>query len=159
MKIVLEAREWIGTRFKHQGRVKKTDNHDGGCDCLGVIVNLGLRTKYGDLLYNYDQKTYPRMNNSNILLNNLDSLLEKVEFKNIQPGDLILLRINNWPQHLALISSINPIKIIHSYIQAKKVVEHHLPEKWKNRIIAIYRGNNKIGKKHDNFISLFSRIY
>jgi cell wall-associated NlpC family hydrolase len=147
MTIVLEAREWIGTRFKHQGRVKKTIKHDGGCDCLGLIVNLGLRTKYGDLLNLYDQISYSRANSSNILLTQLDLLLDKVEFKNIQPGDLILLRINNWPQHLAIISSVRPIKIIHSYIQAKKVVEHHLPEEWQNRIMAIYRSNNKIGEK------------
>jgi len=28
--IVVEARSWIGTRFHHQGRVKKSANDKGG---------------------------------------------------------------------------------------------------------------------------------
>ena len=34
--IVTCARSWIGTRFHHQGRLKKTQSHKGGVDCLGL---------------------------------------------------------------------------------------------------------------------------
>ena len=28
-KIIAEAHSWLGTKFKHQGRIKKTDNDSG----------------------------------------------------------------------------------------------------------------------------------
>ena len=46
-KIIAEAHSWLGTKFKHQGRIKKTDNDSGGCDCLGLIIGLDLNTKTG----------------------------------------------------------------------------------------------------------------
>jgi hypothetical protein len=34
------AREWVGTRFKHQGRMKHSAGQQGGCDCIGLILGV-----------------------------------------------------------------------------------------------------------------------
>ena len=35
-----EARSWVGTRYVHQGRVKRNAHNLGGCDCLGLLVGV-----------------------------------------------------------------------------------------------------------------------
>jgi hypothetical protein len=134
--LILEAHSWLGTSFKHQGRVKISANDQGGCDCLGFIMGLGLFTKDQKKLQEFDQINYPRLLHSNILQENLDLLLERGD--EIVTGTILLIRINNWPQHLALVVDVNPCVIIHSYLQAKKVVKQHLPREWKENIVAIY---------------------
>jgi hypothetical protein len=146
IEVIREALSWLGTKFKHQGRAKITDQDLGGCDCLGMIMGIAERvnakTFNGKELKLFDQNNYPKLLNSNILFEQLNQLLTRVEIEYMQPGDIILLRINNWPQHLAIIHSIAPnIIIIHSYIQARKVVQQHLPENWFKNIIAVYRFN------------------
>ena len=138
-EIVDRARSWIGTKFKHQGRIKKSNQDAGGCDCLGLIMGLDIITKNGKPLKLFDQHCYPKLLTSNILLDQLNLLLESTEITRIQVGDLLLLRVNNWPQHLAIISAIDPITIIHSYIQVRKIIEQHLSEEWKKNIVAIYK--------------------
>ncbi len=146
-EIIEEAHSWLGTRFKHQGRVKKSDFDLGGCDCLGLIIgvaeSLNIHALNAVPLKLFDQNTYPKLLTSNILLEQLDQLLTRVEIENMQPGDVILLKINSWPQHLAIIVSVDPeIIIIHSYIQARRVVKQHLPKIWFEKIIAVYRFNS-----------------
>ena len=141
--IVEEAISWLGTRFKHQGRVKKNNHDSGGCDCLGLVLgiakSLNIKALNGKLLYLSDQKNYPKSLVSNILQQQFDELLPRVEIENIHSGDIILLKLNNWPQHLAIIATIEPnITIIYSYMQARKVVEQHLPNEWREKIVAAY---------------------
>lgn len=138
--VVSAAHEWLGTRFKHQGRIKINDTDKGGCDCLGLIIGLNIKSKYGDNLKIFDQLNYPRLITSNILLERFNLLLDQVEHNEISPGDILLIKINNWPQHLAIVTSINPyITIIHSYLQARRVVKQYLTKEWKENIVAVYR--------------------
>jgi hypothetical protein len=41
-----EAKSWLGTQYHHQGRLKKSDTHKGGVDCIGLVIgicaNLGM---------------------------------------------------------------------------------------------------------------------
>lgn len=136
-QIIIEARSWIGTKFKHQGRVKINSNDQGGCDCLGLIMGVGIKTKTQELLKNYDTNDYPRRIKSNILLEELNQLMLPSE--KVSTGNILLIRIGEWPVHLALVSGVVPyLSIIHSYAQARKVVEQHLPEDWQKNIVQIY---------------------
>ena len=131
-RIIELAHSWIDVPYKHQGRVKD------GCDCLGLIVNLDIICKDGQNLKNYDQTKYSRILNSNILLEKLDNLLVKVDVKDIKPGNIALLKVGKWPQHLAVINEISPyISVIHSYSQVKKIVKQLLPTNWE--IVRIYK--------------------
>lgn len=137
-KVIKEAYSWLGTRFKHQGRVKINHNNKGGCDCLGLIMGLGLKTKLGKDLKEFDQKSYPKILKSNALLDEFDSHF--VKNQSIAVGNILLIKVNNWPQHLAIVVEVEPeVLIIHSYIQARKVVKQHLPKEWKENIAAIYK--------------------
>ena len=138
--IVNEARSWIGTKFKHQGRIKKSKEDYGGCDCLGLIMGLGVKTKTGELLKSYDVTNYPKTLSSDDLLNSFNKLLTPIDIKDMSIGNVILIRINVFPQHLAVVSSVNPhISVIHSYAQARKVVEQYLPREWKENIVGVYK--------------------
>ena len=106
-KIIEESLSWIGTRFKHQGRLKKSEHHYGGCDCLGLVIGvaklLGIMSLTGESIESLDNKVYPKLLTSNILLDSLNKILKQVEIIDLQVGDIILVKINNWPQHLAII--------------------------------------------------------
>lgn len=143
--IITEAHSWLGTRFKHQGRIKKTEEDLGGCDCLGFIMGVGIKTKNNQNLSKFDQANYPKLVTSNIVLEKLNTLLESVPITEIAPGDILLIRTNNWPQHLVLVveKTESSIIIIHSYIQARKVVKQYLSEEWFHNIVAVYRSYNR----------------
>jgi hypothetical protein len=52
-----------------------------------------------------------------------------------------LLRINDFPQHVAFIGDYegDGHSLIHAYIQARGVVEHAFDEYWRQRVVAAYR--------------------
>jgi cell wall-associated NlpC family hydrolase len=122
-QIVDTARSYLGVRYKHQGRTKF------GLDCLGLLVrvahDLGLSTD--------DATDYGSVPDSRRLMRELDARLDVVLAPQI--GDVLLMRFDNNPQHLAIITDKG---IIHSYAQARKVVEHGLNDEWSRLIVRAY---------------------
>jgi len=39
-QIILQARTWLGTKYHHQGRLKKSKAGAGGVDCIGLIIGV-----------------------------------------------------------------------------------------------------------------------
>lgn len=143
-RIVEEARSWIGTAFHQLGRVKKTGTQQGGCDCLGLIIgtldNLGILSKDKLSFKEYDPIHYSAVSDGHLLTKNLANHFLPISKKDLKEGDIVLFEFNNNPQHLAFIaSSNNNLTIIHSFIQAKKVVEHYFSKWWLDKVIASYR--------------------
>lgn len=143
-KIVSAARSWIGTRFKYQGRIKKTNEQSGGCDCFGIIIGIAdelfISSKNGDYLKNFDVRSYSAIPNSDELLSFCKNHFIEVKKNEISPGDIVLFSFNKAPQHLAIIAEINnQLTIIHSYIMAKKIVEQSLDDYWIKHIHSCYR--------------------
>lgn len=144
--IIIAARSWIGTRFHHQGRVKKTDNHLGGCDCIGLILGIAddIGAKFNNnLLSFYDNNCYSKRPTGLKLQENLDKYLQIVNNNEYCIGDIALISFVKDPQHVAVISSYSKdsFSIIHSYIKARGVVEHYLDANWLERIVRVYRFN------------------
>jgi len=142
--IVATARGWIGTRFHHQGRLKKTDSHKGGVDCLGLLAGvaaeLDLRGPDGMRLITADETNYAHQPDTSYLVARLSALLTPIPPGGILPGDIVLLRIDESPQHLAIVSDIGEgLGIIHAYALARAVVEHQLDDWWQERIEAAFR--------------------
>lgn len=151
--IVACARGWIGTRFHHQGRLKKTENHKGGVDCLGLLVGvaaeLDLRAADGLSLTSFDKADYPHQPDAARLRERLLQLLTPIPIGDILPGDIVLLNIDGNPQHLAIVSDFSnpsPLKgegirlsLIHAYAPARAVVEHGLDGWWQEKIEAAFR--------------------
>lgn len=138
--IVAAARGWLGTRFHHQGRIKKTECHKGGVDCLGLLVGvaaeLSLHDKAGNPLSKADEIHYSHYPDTQRLRQKLDYVLTTIPIEGMAPGDVALFNIDSSPQHLAIVTDIG---IIHAYAPARAVVEHALDSWWHARITAAFR--------------------
>lgn len=138
-QIVSQARTWMGTPFHHQARLKGK-----GCDCLGLIVGvvdeLELKDKTGQLLASYDEITYSKLPDGARLIAKLQSVLKEVPKAKKKPGDLGLFEIGGNPQHLAILSDYEGgIGMIHCEARTRKVVEHRLDDEWDKRLIKVFR--------------------
>lgn len=149
--IVETARGWLGTKFHHQGRVKATKAHSGGCDCIGLIVgvtkDLEMDSNIFDPvtnrklpLYKFDYNNYPKLPDGNMLRNALANCLEEITLDEVNEGDVILFRFEDEPQHVGIVSKYKSggLGIIHCYASARKVVEHRLDETWLKRVVSSY---------------------
>lgn len=142
--IVAAARSWVGTRFHHQGRLKKTASHKGGVDCLGLLIGvaqeLNLRLPDGTSLAAFDESHYPHFPDTHYLQQQLATILSPIGIQVILPGNVLLLNIDKNPQHLAIVSDVHGAQgIIHAYAPARSVVEHQLDDWWRQRIVSAYR--------------------
>lgn len=128
--IVEEAKTWLGTPFHHQGRVK-----GAGCDCAGLVVGVAKNLKYQV----NDVTNYAHSPDSFVFQQTVETHLDKIDFKEVKKGDLLIFSFLTEPQHIAIITDIEPIYIIHSYSKARKVVEHILDDSWKEKCRGAYR--------------------
>ncbi len=146
-EIVAAARSWIGTRFHYQGRVKKTAHHRGGVDCLGLFMGvareLNLKTKHGFSIADFDRTDYSQPVDAELFSAMLAEHLEPVKMSDIHAGFLLMFKIKNSQQHIGIagIYNFNPeeYSLIHSYAQARRVVETVLDQKWRDKIVSAYR--------------------
>lgn len=126
-QILAAARECIGTPFRHQGRVCGV-----AIDCAGLVVHVATR-----LGLDYcDVRGYSRIPGSGALASALDAQPCLVVARDMQAGDVLLMRFVSEPQHLAIYAGDT---IIHAYQNAGKCCEHRLDDLWRNRIVAGYR--------------------
>lgn len=121
--IIETARKYLGVRYKHQGRTRF------GLDCLGLVVRVAHDLGLSD----EDSTDYGNVPDGKRLMLEFDKRLDVVNHG--QPGDVLLMRFDQNPQHLAIITDKG---IIHSYAQARAVVEHGLDDVWSNRIVRTY---------------------
>lgn len=61
--------------------------------------------------------------------------LVPIPVREFRPGDCLLMRFDEQPQHVAIVTNCG---IIHSYLAARRVVEHGLSADWRARIVAAY---------------------
>lgn len=140
--IVAEARTWIGTKFHHQGRVKGV-----GVDCIGLIVgvaeNCGI-TFGGRKPSMLDERNYGMLPEGERLKTLCEQHLVPKEKHDAAPGDVALFAFEKLPQHVAIIGELadGSLSLIHSYRQARGVVEHRLDDLWWKRCIGIYQFPN-----------------
>lgn len=133
-EIVAIARGFLGVRFAHQGR-----RREAGLDCLGFLLAVAEEARLelrGVSPCAYDRRDYGARPDTAWLQQQLATLLVPVSPAHSMPADILLLRIDGRPQHLALVSDHG---IIHAYAPARKVVEHRLDERWKRAIAGVYR--------------------
>ncbi len=138
--IILAARKWIGTPFKHQGRLLGV-----GCDCLGLLMGIAkecsLVTLNNQPLLDLDQSTYHMVSDGNLLEHLLGIHLKTIP--KITLASLVLLEFDKNPQHLGIITdnSYNTFNIIHADISRGGVVEHILTEEYEKKIKKIHKLN------------------
>lgn len=130
-QIVTEAREYLGTKFQHQARLK------GVCvDCVGLVAGvskeLGLTTEADD------STRYPRRPNGRLVAGLVRAGFREIEVAEATPGDLLvfwILPTSRKPQHLGIKT---PYGMIHTDAEAGKVVEVLLVGTWVERLCGAY---------------------
>lgn len=135
-EIVAEARSWLGTPWHHQASVRGV-----GCDCAGLVRGVGNALGLmdcrpdgpgGDLFAGYGRKPEPRR-----MLRTLDYFMDRRPAGVIEPGDVLLMRFNRDPQHLAILTGEGTI--VHALASAGGAVEHRLSPEWRARVVAAWR--------------------
>jgi NlpC/P60 family putative phage cell wall peptidase len=124
--IISEAKTWIGTPFKHQGRIKGV-----GVDCAGLVIGIAHVLQ----ISTFDCTTYSHMPDGVTLRRLLGQHLRPKFVSGVHPGDILLLRFDAEPQHLAILSDHG---IIHAYAQVRRCCEHRLDAVWRSRIVSAY---------------------
>ena len=131
--IVRAARDLVGTPFRHQGR------SPAGVDCVGlaVVIAEGLGIPV------VDQSGYGRRPQSGLLEAAFEDQPALVRVADRQPGDLLLMRFDAYPQHLAIFAGWSDAYqgegIVHAWLASRRVCEHRLDDDWRRRIVRTYR--------------------
>jgi hypothetical protein len=137
--IVTCARQFLDVRFVHQGRSRE------GLDCLGLLIatarEAGLDFEAMPVT-EIDVPTYGRRPDTQFLKAQLDRFLTPILPSALAPADIVLLKVEGSPQHLAIISDYpmaGELGMIHAYAPAHKVVEHRYDAIWRRNTYACYR--------------------
>lgn len=128
-KIVAAARAMVNTPFVHQGRVPHV-----GLDCGGLAI---LSAKQAGVELE-DLTNYPEIPDGSFIAL-VEKQGEQIKLAQVEPGDFIMFRFERDPQHIAIVTEIDPIHIIHTWSEIEKVVENVLDDYWKRRIVSCYR--------------------
>ena len=136
--VVAEARRWIGTRWQHQAALRGV-----ATDCLGMIAGIGLALGLPDAdrwRADVRMQAYSRSPNPRDMLTGCAAYLDPSDRCDPGLGDILLLRFKNGPpQHFAILSSVDPARIIHAYAHIGRVTENGLDAAWRQRIVRAYR--------------------
>ena len=136
--IVARARELLGVRFMHQGR-----HAAHGLDCLGLlmVVAEGCGIRFGEMRpAQLDRRDYGARPDAAMLEALLKQWLTPVT--QAAPGDVLLLRVQGRPQHLAVVTDYpqaGEFGMIHAYAPARRVVEHRYDAAWRSATQGIFR--------------------
>jgi cell wall-associated NlpC family hydrolase len=158
-QIVLQARTWLGTRYHHQGRLKKSKAGAGGVDCIGLIIGvideLGLQDGAGVKLCEYDEFNYSMYPERGRLVASIRKHLREVPLEHMRAGDVLLFRTFRDPQHVGLLTEYPTggavregaqdkiFGLIHCNASAGRVVEQPLSDAWQRMLTHAYRFKTK----------------
>lgn len=129
--VVAEARSWVGTRYRHQGRDRS------GIDCVGLVIKVAHTLEITE----FDLTSYGRVPDGLMLMELADEHMQRVPVSALEPGLIVVMRFATEPQHFAIVAE-HPqggLSLIHALAFSRKVVEHRLDETWSARIVAAYR--------------------
>lgn len=123
---VAEARDWLGTPFQHQGRLKGV-----ACDCIGLVIGTAQALGLSD----FDMRDYGRRPDGR-LRPLMEAHLTLVPLMEAQAGDVLLFQWNNCPLHVAILTS--ETSLIHAYLPNRKVIETDIDARMRAQLVAAY---------------------
>lgn len=144
-KIVKQARTWLGTKYHHQGRLKKSVNCSGGVDCIGLVIGvadeLAICDYQGNPLSRYDRNNYSMQPEGEKLALSIGAHLYPVEPAKMKVGDVLLFKFWKEPQHVGILSKYptGGFSLIHCNSTSDSVVEQPLSDTWRRMVTHVYR--------------------
>lgn len=135
-QVVAEARDWIGSPYLHQGRLKGQ-----GVDCLGLLIGVGR--SLGLVAPEFDVADYARQPEPRRLIAEVGQYLTPISMEQMQPGDVVVTRFEFDPVHFAILADYchGGLSMIHAVIRGNKrgeVVEHRLDATNRARIFGAF---------------------
>jgi len=113
-------------------------------DCLGLLMGvareLALPSVAGGYLADYDYTEYSKIPSSSLLIAELERHLKPVPVSEITKNNILLFKIDGNAQHLA-ISGVEDgrIMLVHSYMQARKVIINSFENPWTSNLIKAFK--------------------
>ena len=133
------AREYLGTPFQHQGRLKGK-----ACDCVGlpymVAEELGIHSRDGKVIHKGDNSHYTAQPTNNFVHEECQRLLVEKSKWSMKEGDVVTIKMPTIACHVGIVTTLyvgtphECLGVIHSYSPAHKVVETIIDAKLQNRI-------------------------
>src|SRR5690625_738099 len=130
--IVTAAREWLGTPFRHRGRLKGV-----GVDCIGLAVGVARALDLPVI----DNLDYPRRPDAELLRRGLAAQLVPLHPHEARPGDLLRLAVNSKATHVGILTVLIDQRpgLIHAYAPCRKVIEHGWDGRWPGPAVDAWR--------------------
>lgn len=132
-RVLDEARNWIGTPYRHQGSAKGI-----GTDCLGLVRGI-WRTLYGREPeapgpYAAD---WAEFSSTDRLMDAASRYCRRIGTEDFRPGDLLVFRWTpaSASKHMGIASGGG--RFIHAY-SGVGVVESALVAQWRRRIAGVF---------------------
>lgn len=123
------CRQYLGVPFRDQGR------NDYGLDCVGVPIRAAQETGISD----FDITGYKAVPGRHRMERLLAEVCERIPVAEARLADLYHLAYEGHPHHLAVISCLDPMRVIHADTDRGRVVEHGVDGFLRVRIRGAYR--------------------
>ena len=112
--------------------------NERGFDCAGLVV--WAMKKIGRSVNDisaYGREPHKDGLRENMVLN----LGPQVPRESMRAGDIVLMRFDGEPRHVALLTEYpaGGLAVIHTHAHAKKVAEHRLDDYWRGCITEVFR--------------------
>jgi NlpC/P60 family putative phage cell wall peptidase len=131
--ILAEARDWIGTPYRHQASAK-----GAGCDCLGLVRGV-WRALYGDEPEATPAYTpnWAERAGAETLRDAARRNLREISLESAAPGDVLLFRMDvcSPMKHAAILDEEE--RLIHAY-WGRAVVRSRFAPWWRARCAAAF---------------------
>lgn len=139
-KIVAESRTWLGTRFSHQERTKRTDEHEGGVDCVNFVAAVGLAS--GAVPDAEFERNYRRHETGEEMARLFREYMTPLnDWSEAQPGDVLVVGYRGQPRHCMIVTERQGDEFTVIEAAKPKVAEHRIDGSTKRRIHSAYRAN------------------
>jgi cell wall-associated NlpC family hydrolase len=128
--IVIEARGWLGARWRHQGRSRN------GIDCAGLVLEVA-RVRRGSTV---DIRNYNRIEANEQMLAHCRQHMTEIPIRQAAPGDVMVFGLGD-SRHMGIVGDYKygGLSLIHAYLAARKVVETRIDEQWRARARGCFR--------------------
>ncbi len=116
-KFLQVAHTWVGVPWCRVG------SRRDGVNCLGLLVGVARECDFDmDIADKEAGATFTTSPIRGFMLKRAREDLDTIHMKDALPGDLILYRIGQEPQHIGIITCLKPLQILHSHKAAKRCV-------------------------------------
>ncbi len=103
-----------------------------GSNCIGYPVGVAREMGGRDELVALGTPLamLPRPLTPRMMIDAMQKHMVSIMVHEVMPGDLLLFRLNDRPDHIAIVASIKPLQFFHADRDARKMMKTSLPAGW-----------------------------